>query len=137
MEIFKPKNLGRDGVHVPDGDSEYWHSLIDEKPAAAFLGLEPRTTQAMRQRGDGPKYISISARCIRYRRIDLKAWADSRLRTSTSDPGPEAKKAEAESATEGIAVIMKEHIPKEQLEEIRRLLQRPQVYFYLLIDKLA
>ena len=68
-------------------DPEYWHSLIDERTAGHFLGLVERTMQAHRQRGNGPRYIALSARCIRYRRADLKAWADARVRTSTSDPG--------------------------------------------------
>jgi hypothetical protein len=74
----------------PETDPGYWHSLIDEKVAAEFLDLTPRTTQAYRQRGGGPKYIVLSSRCIKYRRIDLKAWADARVRTSTADQGAEA-----------------------------------------------
>jgi hypothetical protein len=68
-------------------EADYWQRLIDEKIAADFLGLTIRTMQAMRQRGGGPRFVVISARCIRYRRIDLRAWAEARLRTSTSDPG--------------------------------------------------
>ena len=68
----------------------FWHELIDEKAAGDFLSLTDRTMQAMRQRGGGPRYIAISSRCLRYRRIDLKNWADSRLRSSTSDPGQTA-----------------------------------------------
>ena len=77
----------------PPVDVDYWNALIDEKTAAAFLGLTDRTMQAMRQRGGGPEYIVISCRCLRYRRIGLRAWADARLRSSTSDPGPAADAA--------------------------------------------
>ena len=80
----------RDAAAWPIQASDYWQALIDENEAGAFLGLTVRGMQAYRQRGDGPRYIRISARCIRYRRIDLKAWADARLRKSTSDPGAEA-----------------------------------------------
>ena len=84
-----------DGDHLAgDGTGPaFWHELIDEKAAGDFLGITDRTMQTMRQRGGGPRYVSISARCLRYRRIDLKTWADSRLRSSTSDPGPEAATA--------------------------------------------
>ncbi len=75
------------GGSVADGAQDYWHALVDEKEAGRFLGLTDRTLQSYRQRGGGPKYISISSRCLRYRRIDLKAWADARIRTSTSDSG--------------------------------------------------
>ena len=73
-----------------DGTADYWHSLIDEGEAADFLGLQKGTIQNKRQAGDGPRFVRLSARCIRYRRIDLKAWADERLVSSTSDPGPKA-----------------------------------------------
>ena len=81
---------GAPGQNVGDGAENYWHALIDEKAAADFLGLTNRTLQALRQRGGGPQYIFLSARCLRYRRIDLRKWAEARMRTSTSDPGKEA-----------------------------------------------
>ena len=68
----------------------YWHELIPETEAADFLDLTPRSMQAMRQRGGGPKFIRLSSRCIRYTRTLLKAWADARMRSSTSDPGQAA-----------------------------------------------
>ena len=64
---------------------DYWHSLINEDEAADFLDLTNRTMQAMRQRGDGPRFIRISSRCIRYTRALLKSYADARVRESTSD----------------------------------------------------
>ena len=83
--------LATNGGALPPGqDPGYWHSLIDENEAAEFLGVTGRTMQALRQRGGGARYIVISARCLRYRRIDLRAWADARMRSSTSDPGEEA-----------------------------------------------
>ncbi len=69
---------------------DFWFPLIDEKEAAEFLDLTPRSMQAMRQRGGGPKFIRLSSRCIRYTRTLLKSWADARLRSSTSDPGEAA-----------------------------------------------
>ena len=69
---------------------DYWYALINEKEAGAFLGLTVRALQAMRQRGDGCRFIRLSSRCIRYRRADLKAWAEARLRTSTADDGQAA-----------------------------------------------
>ena len=66
---------------------DYWQALINEKAAAAFLGVEGRTLQSYRQRGGGPKYIHLSSRCLRYRRIWLLEYAEARIRTSTSDVG--------------------------------------------------
>ncbi len=79
-----------DQVPGPESDLGYWHELIPETDGGEFLDLTPRSMQGMRQRGDGPPFIRISARCIRYRRVDLRAWADARMRSSTSDPGEAA-----------------------------------------------
>ncbi len=73
-----------------EADLAYWNVLIDERSAASFLGMTDRFMQSRRQQGGGPRYISISARCIRYRRIDLRAWSEARLKTSTSDHGTAA-----------------------------------------------
>ena len=65
----------------------FWAALITERDAANFLGLTDRTMQAWRRKGGGPRYVKISSRCIRYRRAELREWADARVRTSTADPG--------------------------------------------------
>ena len=75
---------------TPEPNPGFWHDLIGERVAANFLGLTDRTLQAMRQRGGGPQFIRVSARCIRYRRIDLTQWAEARMCKSTSDPGAAA-----------------------------------------------
>ena len=71
----------------PPDASDYWYALINEKAAAVFLGLTDRTLQKFRQMGGGPRYIRLSSRCLRYRRVDLREWAEARVRTSTSDLG--------------------------------------------------
>ena len=82
--ILAPDSTG------PPNTNDYWHSLIDEKTAADFMDLTPRWLQAKRQHGDGPRFIHISQRCIRYTRYWLKTYADERLRWSTSDHGEAA-----------------------------------------------
>jgi hypothetical protein len=74
----------------PPVASDYWDAFIDEKAAAAFLDLTPRTMQGWRQKGDGPRYVAFSSRCLRYTRRWLREHAEARVRTSTSDPGPRA-----------------------------------------------
>jgi predicted DNA-binding transcriptional regulator AlpA len=64
--------------------------LLDERDAAAALGLTPRTLQAWRSAGEGPPHVRISSRCVRYRVADLEDWAEARLRRSTSDFGTAA-----------------------------------------------
>lgn len=75
---------------TPSTDPDYWYRLIDEETAAEHRGVTVRKMQKDRQTGDGPKFIRLSSRCIRYRRIDLKADAEARMRTSTADLGEEA-----------------------------------------------
>ena len=75
------------GAVGPSNAPDYWHALINEREAGDFLGLSDRAMQKMRQTGGGAPYIRISSRCLRYRRVDLRTWADARLRKSTSDPG--------------------------------------------------
>jgi hypothetical protein len=60
--------------------------LVDERTAAAMLGVTPRTLAAWRQSGQkNLPYVKISSRCIRYRVVDLELFAKERLRISTSD----------------------------------------------------
>ena len=66
---------GAEPQEPPKADLDYWFELIKEKPAAGFVGLQVRTLQGYRYRGGGPKFCRISARCIRYRRADLRDWA--------------------------------------------------------------
>ena len=79
-----------DQVPDPGLNPGYWHELIPETKAAEFLNLTPRSMQAMRQRGGGPRFIRLSSRCIRYTRTLLKTYAAARLHSSTSDPGSAA-----------------------------------------------
>ena len=73
--------------HPGQADPDYYDRLITENEAAAFLGYSVRALQNWRVRGGGPEFVRVSQRSIRYRRRDLKAWADSKLRSSTSDTG--------------------------------------------------
>ena len=70
---------------------DFWHELIPETEAAEFLNLTTRSMQSMRQRGDGPPFYRLSARCVKYTRLRCKAWYDARVRSSTSDPGQEVQ----------------------------------------------
>ncbi len=77
-------------LHDQDTERDYWDGLIDEQAASTFLGLTVRCLQGWRYKGGGPPFVRVSARCIRYRRCELREFADARLRTSTSDSGAAA-----------------------------------------------
>lgn len=70
-----------------DDDRDYWEQFINEEVAARFLGFSVRALQGWRYRGGGPRYCRVSSRGVRYRRKDCAAWAEQRIRTSTSDCG--------------------------------------------------
>jgi hypothetical protein len=55
--------------------------------AAAYLGFTAEFLKARRVRGNGPRYVAVSSRAIRYRRSDLDAFMAGQLRTSTADDG--------------------------------------------------
>ena len=56
--------------------------LFDTASAAAYIGIDPRTLEGWRYRGQiGPRFLRYSERCVRYRRSDLDAWLESRAVT--------------------------------------------------------
>jgi predicted DNA-binding transcriptional regulator AlpA len=61
--------------------------LLSEKQVAAMLGLEPPTLRNWRVKGQGPRFVRLSRRAVRYSRADVEEWVASRRRRSTSDGG--------------------------------------------------
>ena len=59
--------------------------LLTEQETGDLIGFSVRTLQKWRQVGGGPNFIKISARAIRYRRSDIDAWIESRVRRSSSE----------------------------------------------------
>ena len=59
---------------------EALHELLNEEQAGQYVGgLSPVTLQTWRSRGDGPPFLKVG-RLVRYRRSDLDAWLESRVR---------------------------------------------------------
>ncbi len=61
--------------------------MLKTPQAATLLGLSARTLEDLRLKGTGPRFVRMSARCIRYRPADVSDWVESRVVSSTSDPG--------------------------------------------------
>ncbi len=53
--------------------------------AARYLALSASTLAKMRLRGDGPQYVKVGPRAVAYRKTDLDAWLEGRIRKSTSE----------------------------------------------------
>jgi hypothetical protein len=58
--------------------------LLNEREAAARLGLHPITLRKMRQRGVGPAWCRISAGRIAYPADRLKAYVESQMAVTTA-----------------------------------------------------
>ena len=55
-------------------------------PAAArYLGIAESTLNKTRLTGEGPSFVKVGPRAVAYRRADLDAWLQARVRRSTSD----------------------------------------------------
>ena len=59
------------------------YQQINTAAAAKLLGVTPRKLEQMRQHGDGPAYIKVSPKCVRYRIKELIAFQDASRRQST------------------------------------------------------
>jgi len=51
---------------------------LDENAVARYFGVKAETVRGWRKRGCGPRPIKLNDRLIRYRLVDLVAWAESR-----------------------------------------------------------
>lgn len=59
---------------------------LNNSEAAAYLGLKAATLEKWRVVGSGPPFVKIG-RLVRYRKEDLDAFMQVRIRNSTSDTG--------------------------------------------------
>lgn len=59
---------------------------LSNREAADYLGLKAATLNKWRVFGDGPPFIKVG-HLVRYRKADLDAFLQSRMRRSTSDRG--------------------------------------------------
>jgi hypothetical protein len=62
-------------------------TLLTQSDAALYLHLSERTLERMRVAGNGPRFVRLSNRSIRYRQQDLDAHVAARVHTSTSEVG--------------------------------------------------
>jgi Helix-turn-helix domain len=69
-------------THTTETQSPY----LDQKEAAAFLRLSPRTLEGYRVLGRGPAFRKFGKKVL-YTVSDLTEWAEKQRRTSTSDQG--------------------------------------------------
>lgn len=61
--------------------------LMDQHAFGRMVGITTKTAEAWRVRGFGPRYIKVGT-LVRYRKSDVRAWIESRIVSSTSEPLP-------------------------------------------------
>lgn len=66
------------------------NSLLTTQQAADYLSLSKAFLERDRWAGARIPFIKVGTRAVRYRARDLEAYLESRVRTSTSDPGRRA-----------------------------------------------
>ncbi len=59
------------------------YKQINTQEAASFLSVTPRYLEQLRQHGNGPRYVKVSPRCVRYRIQDLFDFQEAHLRENT------------------------------------------------------
>jgi hypothetical protein len=59
--------------------------LLTSKEAADYLRVSSSWLAKARMRGDGPPFITIGPRCVRYADLALVQWMKSRQRLSTHE----------------------------------------------------
>ena len=64
--------------------------LIDTKELASWLGVSRQWVEISRHRGWGPRFIRLGPRRIRYRRLDILAWLETRRHACTAEYAGEA-----------------------------------------------
>jgi predicted DNA-binding transcriptional regulator AlpA len=60
------------------------NALLPPTQAAKYLSITSGYLKVLRYSGNGPDFIRISERNIRYRKADLDKWIESRRFSSTS-----------------------------------------------------
>lgn len=59
--------------------------LMAPADAAALLDINAKVLERWRGTGEGPAYVKLSSKTIRYRREDIEAFVAGRVRVSTAE----------------------------------------------------
>jgi predicted DNA-binding transcriptional regulator AlpA len=62
-----------------------FHVCMRTPEAARYMAISKSRLTQLRMTGEGPPFIKIAARAVAYRKSDLDAWLDNRVRRATSD----------------------------------------------------
>jgi predicted DNA-binding transcriptional regulator AlpA len=57
---------------------------VSSENAAEFLGVSRRKMEKMRREGDGPKFVRLSSKLVRYRVCDLIEFQEEHLQANNA-----------------------------------------------------
>jgi predicted DNA-binding transcriptional regulator AlpA len=84
--ITSPKQFHIDkrasAIAAVEGDDD---ELLSTNQVALWLGVSVQWVEIGRHRGYGPSFERLGARCIRYRRGNVRKWLDERSHCSTAE----------------------------------------------------
>jgi len=61
------------------------NAFMDRAMTARYADVTVRFLENRAIKGGGPPFVRVSAKCVKYRKKDVDAWADSLLVGSTSE----------------------------------------------------
>jgi excisionase family DNA binding protein len=59
-------------------------AVMTTDEVARYLGINKKSLDRMRGRGDGPPYVRLTGKLIRYRKADIDDFIESRVRSNTA-----------------------------------------------------
>jgi predicted DNA-binding transcriptional regulator AlpA len=78
-EVTPPAPPARAAAAAPDSCG-----LLTAGEVALRLGVTPRTLEGWRGTGEGPRFVRLGPKTIRYRAADVDAFVRGRVRASTA-----------------------------------------------------
>jgi predicted DNA-binding transcriptional regulator AlpA len=72
--------IGAEANHAVNQNAGASDELLDDRELAAWLKVSRETCQQWRTRGEGPPYVKIAARAVRYQRNQVETWLVKRRR---------------------------------------------------------
>jgi predicted DNA-binding transcriptional regulator AlpA len=82
QELFKDRDNQKRRRKPEDSDNDTipWDQMLSTPQLAVLFGVSEIWLETLRQRKQGPKYVVLGPRCVRYKMNDVLSWLKSRAR---------------------------------------------------------
>jgi predicted DNA-binding transcriptional regulator AlpA len=81
IKFNKEKNMNQEKEAEKNRENELWN----QKQLSQVLGISHKTAESWRSKGEGPPYIKLSARCVRYLAKDVFKYLEHQ-KVATANP---------------------------------------------------